>query len=192
VFPVYVAMDIGVNDLTAITFFQVIHGEIRVIDYYEDNNKSVEFYCNFLLKDKKYLYNTVFLPHDAARRDGIIVENTYEKDFKRFLSHTNTRVHVLKRMDKSLSINNAKIKMDRCVFALKSVKCLLDHLSKYRKKWSEMYGKYEDKPYHGIESNAADSFQYMCLAVSHIEAVGELTGAYEKHKQAVDNRRFRF
>jgi len=58
--PVYISMDIGVNDLTVITFFQVVHGEIRVIDYYEDNNKGVDFYCNFLLNDKKYIYKTIY------------------------------------------------------------------------------------------------------------------------------------
>ena len=42
--PVYVSMDIGVNDLTVMVFFQLAHGEIRVIDYYEDKNKGVDFY----------------------------------------------------------------------------------------------------------------------------------------------------
>ena len=54
--PVYVAMDIGVNDLTVIIFFQVVHGEIRIIDYYEDSNKGLDFYAHFLLSEKKYIY----------------------------------------------------------------------------------------------------------------------------------------
>jgi hypothetical protein len=188
--PVYVAMDIGVNDLTVITFFQVVHGEIRIIDYYEDSSKGVDFYCNFLLNDKKYIYKTVFLPHDAVKRDGIVVENTYERDFKRYLQHTDTRVIVLKRTDKQIQINNAKIKMDRCVFAINKVKPLINYLQKYRKKWSEQFGKYLDIPLHSIDSNAADAFQYLCQAVDHIEKVGSISGALEKHKQVVDNRRF--
>jgi len=190
--PVFVAMDIGVNDLTVMTFFQVVHGEIRIIDYYEDNNKGVDFYCNYLLNDKKYIYKTIFLPHDAARRDGIVVENTYERDFKRYLQHTNTNVVVLKRTDKNLNINNAKIKADRCVFAINKVKPLIDQLSKYRKKWSEQFGKYLDEPYHGVESNYADSFIYAMQAVTHIETVGTMSGALAKHKLATDSRRFKF
>jgi len=50
--PVYVAMDIGVNDLTVMTFFQLAHGEVRILDYYEDKNKDVPFYVDFLLKEK--------------------------------------------------------------------------------------------------------------------------------------------
>lgn len=148
--PVYIAMDIGVNDLTCIIFFQVVHGEVRIIDYYEDNNKGVDFYCNFLLNDKRYIYKTIFLPHDAAKRDGIVVENTYERDFKRYMEHTATKVKVLKRTDKNLQINNAKIKLDRCVFALQRTKPLIDHLMKYRKKWSEQLGRYLDSPIHNI------------------------------------------
>jgi len=187
---VYIAMDIGVNDLTVILFFQVVHGEIRVIDFYEDNNKGVDFYCNFLLNDKKYIYKTIFLPHDAAKRDGIVVENTYERDFKRYLQHTDTKVIVLKRTDKNLQINNAKIKMSRSVFAMNKVKPLINYLSKYRKKWSEMNGRYEDSPYHGIESNASDAYQYLCSAVDHIEKVGSFSGALDKHKKATESRRF--
>jgi len=187
--PVYIAMDIGVNDLTVILFFQVVHGEIRVIDYYEDKNKGVDFYCNFLLNDKKYIYKTVFLP-DAAKRDGIVVENTYERDFKRYLQHTDTRVLVLKRTDKNLQINNAKIKMDRSVFAINKVKPLLNYLGKYRKKWSEMAGRYLDGPHHDLSSNAADAFQYLAQAVDHIEKVGSFSGALDKHKKATENRRY--
>jgi len=188
--PVYVAMDIGVNDLTVILFFQVVHGEIRVIDYYEDNNKGVDFYCNFLLNDKKYIYKTVFLPHDAAKRDGIVVENTYERDFKRYMQHTDTKVIVLKRTDKNLQINNAKIKMDRCVFAINKVKPLINYLNKYRKKWSEAEGRYLDIPLHSIDSNASDAYQYLCSAVDHIEKIGSFSGALDKHKKATENRRY--
>lgn len=189
--PVYVAMDIGVNDLTVMTFFQLVHGEIRIIDYYEDKNKGVDFYARFLQQDKKYLYNTIFLPHDAAHRDGIVVENTYERDFKRLFQHTEVRFIVLKRTDKNQNIANAKIKFERCVFNLNRVKPLLDQIGKYRKKWSEQYGKYLDEPYHGVESNYADSFIYAMQAVTHIEATGIAKGALEKHREVVSNRQFK-
>lgn len=188
---VYVAMDIGVNDLTVMAFFQIVHGEIRIIDYYEDKNKGVDFYARYLLQDKKYLYHTIFLPHDAAHRDGIVVENTYERDFRRLFSGTATKFQVLKRTDKNLNISNAKLKFDRCVFNLTRVKPFVEQLAKYRKKWSEQYGKYLDEPYHDTSSNYADCFQYCCQAVSHIETVGSMKGLLDKHKAVVDNRRLR-
>lgn len=186
--PVYVAMDIGVNDLTVMAFFQVAHGEIRVIDYYEDKNKGVDFYAKFLLQDKKYLYHTIFLPHDATKRDALDTSNTYERDFNRLFNATGTRFHVLKRMDKQLSISHAKVKLDRCVFNVSKVKPFLDKVAKYRKRWNEATGRYLEEPYHNDASNYADCFQYMCQAVGHIETVGSMLGALDKHRKVTENR----
>ena len=186
--PVYVAMDIGLNDLTVMVFFQVAHGEIRIIDYYEDKNKDVPFYAKFLLQDKKYLYHTIFLPHDSVKRDPLDISNSYERDFQRLFSGTNTRFHVLKKMDKQLSISHAKVIIDRCVFNVNRVKPFLDKLAKYRKKWNESLGRYLEEPFHNDASNFADSFQYMSQAVSHLETVSSIKGALDKHKKVVENR----
>ena len=189
---VHVAMDIGVNDLTVMVFFQCVHGEIRVIDFYKDNNKGVDHYCMVLQQQRPYLYHTIFLPHDAKVREKVIVDNTYERDFNRLFQQTDTRIHVLKRTDKNINITNAKLKFDRCVFDLRKTKPLIDMLTKYRKRWSEQYGKYLDEPYHGIESNYADAFLYMAQAVTHIETVSGSKGALAAHKKAVESRYLKF
>ena len=187
--PVYIAMDIGVNDLTVMVFFQVVHGERRIIDYYEDKGKGVDFYARFLLQDKKYILHTIAFPHDAAHRDGIIVENTYEREFRKLFAGTATRFIVLPRKDLNLGISHTKIAFDRCVFNISRVKPLLDHLSKYRKKWSEQYGRFLDEPYHDINSNYSDAFRYSMQLATHIESASGMTGALDKHKQAVEARR---
>lgn len=187
--PVYIAMDIGINDLTVIAFFQVIHGEIRYIDLVADKNKGVDFYAHHILFEKKYPIHTIFLPHDAAHRDGIIVENTYEKEFRKVFQGTPTKFIVLKRSDLNLGISHAKIKFDRCVFFIGKCKSLLDHLSKYRKKWSEIQGLYLDEPLHDVHSNYADCFRYSVQAVAHIEAVFGNAAALDKHKKVVAERK---
>jgi hypothetical protein len=189
--PVYVSMDIGINDLTVLVFFQVVHGEIRVLDYFAANGKGVDFYCHYLQAEKRYIYHTIFLPHDAAKRDGIVVENSYEREFKKLFSNTATRFVVLKRTDVNININNAKIKLGRCVFNLTRTKPLIDMLVKFRKKWSESLGKFLDEYLHDISSDYAFAFIYMAQAVTHIETVGNMSGALEKHKEAVENRKYR-
>lgn len=186
--PVYLAMDIGVNDLTVMVFFQLAHGEIRVIDYYEDNNKGVDFYAKFLLQEKPYCYHTIFLPHDSTKRDFLDTNNTYERDFRRLFSGTSTRFHVLKRMDKQLQISHAKIKMARCVFNLTKVKPFIDKIAKYKKKWNESIGRYTEEPLHDTSSNYADAYQYMCQAITHLETTTNLGSAFEKHKEVVAAR----
>lgn len=186
--PLYVAMDIGVNDLTVMVFFQITHGEIRVIDYYEDKNKGLDFYAKFLLQDKQFHYNTIFLPHDSKKRDALDASNTYERDFRRLFKHTNTKFYVLPRMDKQLAISHAKIKFDRCVFNINRVKPFLDQIAKYRKKWNESIGRYTDEPLHNEASNFADCFIYAMQAAGHIETVSSMSGSLEKHKILTESR----
>lgn len=185
---VNVAMDIGVNDLTVMIFFQIIHGEIRIIDYYEDNRKGVDFYVKYLTQDRKYLLGTIFLPHDSVKMDGIVIENSYERDFRRLLSGTAIKVQVLKRSDRNLGISHVKTKFSRMVFNGNKCKKLLDHVGKYRKKWSESQGRYLDEPLHDIHSNHADALRYVCHGVNHLEALGNIDGAQEKHRMAVNAR----
>ena len=186
--PVHVAMDIGVNDLTVLIFFQLAHGEIRVIDYYEDKNKGVDFYARYLLQDKKYLLHTIFIPHDSKKRDNLDVSNTYERDMRRLFEGTGVRVHVLPKMDKQLQISHAKIKFSRCVFNISRVKPLIVKIGKYRKTWHEGTARYLDKPLHDICSNYADAFMYMCQAVAHLEAAGTLNNSLQKHRDAIASR----
>lgn len=186
--PVYVAMDIGATDLTVIVFFQVVHGEIRIIDYYADNNKGPEFYARFLQQEKNYLYATIYLPHDAEHVNGIVVENTYLRDMSRLFEHTSTRVQVLKRTSINTGITAAKIKFDRTVWYLPKTRELISHLGKYRKKWHEATGKYIDEPLHDINSHYADAYRYMAQAVSSIEAAGNASCDLEKHRQATAAR----
>jgi hypothetical protein len=181
-------MDIGVNDLTVMIFFQLAHGEVRIVDYYEDKNKDVPFYAKFLLHDKQYLYNTIFLPHDSTKRSPLDVSNTYERDFRRLFAHTATRFHVLKSMDVQLSISHTKMMIDRCVFNVSKVKPLLDQMGKYRKKWSEIQGRYLETPQENDSEHYADAFRYVCQAVGHLEAVTSMSGALDRHKKAVESR----
>ena len=188
VFPVYAAMDIGVTDLTVISFFQVVHGEIRFIDYYADNKKPPEFYANFMLKEKPYRYKRIFLPHDAKHVDGIEVDNTNEREMRRCFAHTETSIRVLPRTDKNKAISNAVIKTGRTVFALNKVKDFVGYLLKYRKKWSEQYGKYLDKPMESAFDHYPDSYIYMMQAITEIESSTGGADALAKHRKAVAQR----
>lgn len=188
----YVAMDIGVNDLTVIVFFQCIHGEVRIVDYYEDSNKDCDFYAKFLLQDKRYLYDTIYLPHDSTHRGKLDVYNTYERDFRRLFEGTGTRVLVLPKESKQLGISHTRVMLRRMVFNASRCKPLLDQLAKYRKIWSESFGKYSEEPLHNIASNYADALRYCAQAVARIEASIGQEGALQRHKEVTAARLRRF
>lgn len=47
-YPVYTAWDKGYGDATAIVFFQIGNGEVFIIDYFEDNQEDIRYYCQVL------------------------------------------------------------------------------------------------------------------------------------------------
>ena len=187
VLPVYVSMDVGVNHETVIIFFQLCHGEIRIIDYYADRNKDVGFYANFLLMEKRYNYSVIYLPHDVRKRSEIDVTTSYEREFRKLFDHTEVRIIVLPRMDKQIQIANAKNKFSRCVFNMKKCSGLITHLMKYRKEWSEHFNRYVEKPFDDEHADYADAFCYMARGVTNLEAGNIQKKAMQDHRKAVKN-----
>ena len=70
-FPCHTAWDLGFNDSTSIWWFQVVYGEIRVLDHHSSNGQAIPFYT--MLLDQKedefgYKYGFHYLPHDARAK----------------------------------------------------------------------------------------------------------------------------
>ena len=65
---VHVVMDLGWNDAMSIALIQKVRSEIRIIDYIEDDHRTLASY-SAELKDKQYNWGTLFLPHDGKHRD---------------------------------------------------------------------------------------------------------------------------
>jgi len=182
VLPVYVAMDIGINHQTVIIYFQVNHGEIRVIDCYADTNKDAEFYAKHLLQEKRYFYQKIFIPHDVRKRSNIDLSTSWEKEFRKFFDHTQIQIIVLPKQDKKIQISHGRNMMRRCVFFMKTCSNLIKHLMKYRKRWSEQLGIYIDEPFDDAHADYADAFCYMARAISHIEASTKVQVGLKLHQ----------
>jgi phage terminase large subunit len=65
--PVFTAWDLGYRDDTAIWWYQVVRGEIHVMDYYAVSGASIEEIAN-VVNSKGYRYTKHFLPHDARAK----------------------------------------------------------------------------------------------------------------------------
>jgi len=65
--PVYTAWDLGYRDDTAIWFYQVVRGEIRVMDYYAASGASIEEICQAVI-DKGYICTRHWLPRDGRAK----------------------------------------------------------------------------------------------------------------------------
>ena len=161
--PVYTAHDIGINDSWSIVFYQQFQDEIRVINYYENNNEGVQHYINYLhdFRSKHNInYAIHYGPHDLAVRElstGISRQQTFGK----------MGLHMQLCPNESIQegINAVRQTIPKCVFHIDNCSQLVQHLKTYHKTFDEKTQNFTNAPFHGPESHGADCFRYMSLTV---------------------------
>jgi len=154
---VQTAWDIGYGDSTAIWFWQLSFGNLRVIDYYEAAGERLPFYLQYL-KSKPYNYDTAWLPHDAENGSltGLSV--------KELMSANGVKCEVLPRISLEDGINAARMLLPICSFD--SVKCApgLEALRAYQWAYNARMGEIKPTPVHNWASHGADAFRYLAQA----------------------------
>jgi len=156
--PVNTAWDLGWRDSTAITFWQDVGGECRIIDHYEAKGEKMDHYAR-ILKDKPYLYGTHYLPHDAASEDA--KSRTYQDILYDLGIKT---VCLTRETDIGPGIESVRVLLSMCYIDEIKCKHLLKCLENYHKKYNEKTQCYSDSPLHDWTSHSADSVRYMARA----------------------------
>lgn len=155
--PVYTTWDLGLNDSTAICFWQDVGHERRLIDYYENNGESWGHYAGILL-GKGYIYSRHYMPHDAAHRQQDVSKVQSRKD-KAIEAGINP-IDVLPR----IMFEKDGIDASRAFFPnvyIDSERCgrIIDCLDNYRKEWDDLRGVYKDHARHDEFSHGYKSFE---------------------------------
>jgi phage terminase large subunit len=157
---VHTAWDIGVNDTTAIIFFQAIGQTVRIIDCYEKNNVGLEHYVS-VLKNKPYTYGKHIGPHDIKVRE--------------WAGNGLTRIEKARQLGitftvaPNISIVDG-IESVRSVFSrtwIDEIQCapLVKALENYRKEYDAKRHTYHEHPLHDRFSNYADSMRYLAVSL---------------------------
>lgn len=76
--PVTVYFDLGHSDYTVLWFVQRIGMEFYIIDFYMNNRKQIGHYLE-VLQSRKYVYDCLWLPHDARNKYLSTKMSTYEQ-----------------------------------------------------------------------------------------------------------------
>jgi len=148
--------DLGMADKTAIWFVQQKGSAFHIIDYYEDSGESLEFYAT-VLDEKKYIYDTHYLPHDANVRElgtGVSRVETAQS--------LGMRTSIVPKLPVEDGINAVRMVLSRCWFDHEKCKYGIDALRQYRWATTER-GEIKNKPEHSWCSHAADSFRYFAV-----------------------------
>jgi len=151
--PVFVATDLGYTDSTAMWFWQLRPDGIAMIDHEEHQGENLAFYFS-MLREKKYNYDTIWLPHDAKAKTLQTGRSTVEQ----FLSE-GFPVQIAPKLDIQHGIDAA-----RMVFPLvwfHQAKCYdgIEALRAYRRRFNELTNSFSNTPLHDWASNSADAFR---------------------------------
>ena len=156
----YTAWDIGIGDSNAIWIFQLVGKEVHCIDYYENSDEPLTHYVNWL-KNKPYMYEKHFFPHDAASRS--LQTGKSLADIARQMG---LKVDVLQRdTNEMFGIECLRNMLPR--FFFDQVKCEkgLRAIEAFRKEWNEKLGCYREKSYHDWASHGSKALIYAAEAV---------------------------
>lgn len=157
-YPVYTAWDLGRSDYCSIWFFQVIGGELRIIDFYENNLEDPPHYANVILA-KPYGYASMshFQPHDAKHKLFAAGGRSLVEWF--------FQLGVAARSVASTSVQNgiaaARKTIEQCVFDKACCFIGYEHLRQYHYKYNEKIRQLSNEPMHDEHSHAANAFELL-------------------------------
>jgi phage terminase large subunit len=166
--PVHTVWDIGMNDNTAIWFFQVDPvGNVNIIDSYQNNNQGMPEYIR-QLKRKPYTYGSHYAPHDIKVKEFGTGVSRIETAFNHGL-----RFQLVPNISKMDGIDAARFALRKCRFDSK--KCFegLEALRQYSKKDTgmvDMAGRpiYSGECQKDWTNHFADAFRYLALVIDHV------------------------
>jgi hypothetical protein len=158
--PVHTAWDLGYRDDTAIWFYQVIRGEVHVIDYYAVSGANIAELAA-VITSKPYNYGKHYLPHDARAK-------TLAAQGK----------SIIEQMAEYLGINNLAIVPDLSVQdGIQAVRQMLTNtwfdaercdegmeaLRQYQREYDEDKKAFRQTPRHDWCSHPADAMRMLAI-----------------------------
>jgi hypothetical protein len=154
--------DIGVSDATVILFVQVCNREIRIIDYYENNNFGLDHYIK-IIKEKPYIYGKHFAPPDIKAKEW-----SNGKSRQETAAGLGINFELCPRLTILDGIDAARRMFSRVW--IDSTKCerLIDCLTEYKREYDDDLKDFKNSPLHDWSSHAADGFRYLALSVDRM------------------------
>lgn len=155
--PVSTGWDLGLDDSTAVWFFQMVGFQPRVIDYLEVSNKSMEELDREYFLDLPYTYDRHYLPHDARVRD-LITKTTRVEAMKKLSFARGAELIVVDKHRVEDRIDATRNFLKKCWFDRLKCEYGLECLSNYERVYDKLQGVFKRAPLHNWASHGADAF----------------------------------
>jgi len=158
--PVHAVCDLGWSDATAWWFVQFIGMETRLIRYFEGSQRTMTSYLA-QLQTFGYVYDTIWLPHDAENKTLAAAGRTIEE----IVRQAGFKTSVMPRVPVVDSINAARTIFPNLWFDRENCADGLNCLRHYRYEVDPESGQFSKSPLHDQYSHGADAFRYIALMI---------------------------
>jgi hypothetical protein len=159
--PVFTAWDLGYRDDTAIWFYQVVRGEIRVMDYYAISGASIEEIAVVVI-DKGYRYTRHYLPHDARAKTLASGGKSIVEQLAAHLGGM-AKLAIVPDIGIQDGIQAVRMILPYCYFD-PSCDEGLEALRQYQREYDEDKKTFRQNPRHDWCSHPADAFRMLAVA----------------------------
>ena len=157
--PVHTVWDLGWNDAMTIIMVQRDLMSVRIIDYIEDSNRTLDWFVAHLEK-RPYRWGADFIPHDGRQRNTQTGKSTYEA----LLALKRKVAEPLPATSVEEGIKAARLMFPKCYFDLNKTTRLVECLKRYRRDINQRTDE-ASGPLHDEYSHGADAFRYLGQAV---------------------------
>ena len=159
-YPVHTAWDLGYRDDTAIWWYQVVGGEVRVIDFFAVSGADIRTIAEVVV-NKGYKHGKHYLPHDA-RAKSLQTGRSIVEQLADHLGIAN--LSVVPNIGVQDGIQAIRQMLPRTWF--NSVKCGdgIEALRQYQREYDEDKKAFRASPRHDWTSHPADAFRMLAVA----------------------------
>lgn len=158
---VHVVFDLGWNDAMSIAMVQRSASELRVIDYIEDSHRTLDSYSADL-KELRYNWGTVWLPHDGEHRN--IQTGKSAKEIMQSLGWT---VSITPSMSVEDGIRATRMTFGRMYFDKTKTTRLIECAKRYRRAINAQTNE-PGAPVHDEYSHGADVLRYVAINADNL------------------------
>lgn len=160
---VHVIFDLGWNDAMTMTLAQRQVSELRVIEYIEVNQRTLDW-CSNELKGRGYNWGSLWLPHDGEHGD-------YKTGMsaKQMMERLGWDVQIVPNYPGALEdgIRKARMALPRTYFDREKAARLVECLRRYRRNRPASTGE-PGRPVHDEFSHGADGYRYLSVIADQL------------------------
>jgi hypothetical protein len=157
----HTAWDLGHTDDTAIWWYQVIAGEIHIVDFFALSGGTIEEFVS-KIKEKPYNYGKHYLPHDARARTLASGGKSVIEQMATHLGINN--LAIVPSLTVQDGIQAVRMALPRCWFDADKCADGIEALRQYQREYDEDKKAFRQTPKHDWTSHPADAMRMLAIS----------------------------